>query len=384
MKYKRLFIYWLAITVFGYSGTAFAEITENNIIGGIIGQYQGIGAGFGATIAGLVVRTFWLLAIIELTWSLGVELLKESGLTGFVTTLITRIVFIGFFWYLLSNAMYISGVILNTFYALANGATGAAVLTPDNILDTGLEIIKIAWQDFSILDADSFGPLILSLVIMICFAVIAAYMALALIEFYIVVYAGIFMLGFGGSSFTKDLAIAWLRLNMMVGAKIFLMLMLTGIGIAIVQNYAANIVINSNQFLALMGAAFTLMVMVVQAPALIASMMTGAASQFGAGHALSTGKSAAAGAGALTSVAQSTVSNVAGSVAAVYQAGALGKSQSGSTIANTVKNLGSAMVGDSAGMASGSVFPGPKSTKGGRMAAALKSQRPSIQKGDSQ
>ena len=46
-----------------------------------------------------------------------------------------------------------------------------------------------------------------SLIILFCFALIAAAIILALVESYIVLSGGVLLMGFGGSRWTKDFAV---------------------------------------------------------------------------------------------------------------------------------------------------------------------------------
>ena len=72
--------------------------------------------------------------------------------------------------------------------------------------------------------------LIAALVIVVCFALIAAMMIVTLVEMYIVSYAGIILLGFGGSSFTKDYAVKYLTYAVSVGIKIMMMTLVVSVG----------------------------------------------------------------------------------------------------------------------------------------------------------
>ena len=55
--------------------------------------------------------------------------------------------------------------------------------------------------------ADSVGLMAASLIVIVCFALIAAFMILALVESYVVISAGVLFMGFGGSRWTKDYAV---------------------------------------------------------------------------------------------------------------------------------------------------------------------------------
>src|SRR3954449_12717736 len=90
------------------------------------------------------------------------------------------------------------------------------------------------WTDTS----KSLGLLIAALVVVICFALIAAIVIVTTVEMYIVTYAGIILLGFGGSTFTKDYAVKYLTYAVSVGLKLMVMGLVVSIGQSILTSTA--------------------------------------------------------------------------------------------------------------------------------------------------
>ncbi len=88
--------------------------------------------------------------------------------------------------------------------------------------------------------AASVGLIIAGLVIEVCFALIAACMVLALVESYLVISMGVLFMAFGGTQWTKDLAISTVRYTLSVGAKLFVLQLLVSIGDSLIQSWAAT------------------------------------------------------------------------------------------------------------------------------------------------
>ena len=97
---------------------------------------------------------------------------------------------------------------------------------------------------------------IAAFIIIVCFALIAAMMIVTLVEVAIVSYAGIILLGFGGSSFTKDYAVKYVTYAVSVGIKIMMMTLVVSVGqsimIAQAQNFKGD---NINEIIVVIGVA---------------------------------------------------------------------------------------------------------------------------------
>ena len=79
------------------------------------------------------------------------------------------------------------------------------------------------------------------LVIEVCFALIAAFMVLALVESYLIISIGVILMAFGGSRWTKDFAISTVRYTVSVGAKLFVLQLLVSIGTGLITELGKHI-----------------------------------------------------------------------------------------------------------------------------------------------
>jgi len=342
---------------------------------------------FQGTLNALFINTFWLLASIEIAFAMLMLALHDEGIQGFFRELVIRIMFIGFFLALYNNGIAWTDAIIRTLHQTGSAAAGTSTLSPDTIIDLGIDLMKRSAFEFSIWDAgSSFALLIAAVITFIALLIIAANFALVLAEFYIVGFGGIFLLALGGSRWTRDYALAYLRYVFSAGMRIFIMLVVAGVGYNVLNARIGTMEVDAlSQWWAVLGFAVILAILASRAPNAITGMLSGvsnsaAISATQALRATTTVAGAAVGAGAA----------VAGGAAAASAAGQLGAAQArsaststagrlGRTAANTATNLfkaaGQDMMGSIQGTNKpGSVFPGNSGTMGGRMAANMKEQ----------
>ena len=117
----------------------------------------------------------------------------------------------------------------------------APSLTPSGIVDIGFDIFAKVYDSSSgWTPVDSTAGIIISLIILIVLALVAVNMLLLLISGWILAYAGVFFLGFGGSRWTSDMAISYFKTVLSVAAQLLTMVLLVGIGKSFVDQYYIN------------------------------------------------------------------------------------------------------------------------------------------------
>ena len=246
---------------------------------------------------------------------------------------------------------------------------------PADVFDLGFSLaIKIFDKISFWSPGDSLGYVIAGYMIMIIFALIAAMMLLVIVQSYIVLYAGIILLGFGGSIFTKDIALMYLKAAISIGAKYFIMLLVAGLGADIINNWALALTnITFKQMALFIGASTVLLALVKTIPDMIGDMINGFS--WGTGESLTRttmqmGKMAiGAGVGAVTGAVGGTMAvSEAAKLSSATSSGGLA-----SKVGGTVSNLAKAGAQDAASRLSGQHRG--QGTTGGRMSALLKEQR---------
>jgi type IV secretion system protein TrbL len=261
----------------------------------IVRQFQQQAAGWAATLTSLAQGTFFILATIELAWA-GFRLaFRQADVSEWLAELVNQILFLGFFLAVLENANTWGMAIINSF-RMAGRAAGGVAVDPSQVFTAGISVAqKVSAQMSFWAPAASTALLIAAIVIVLCFAYIAACMVVTLVQSYICVAAGIINMAFGGSRWTKDIAVATLRYTISVGAKLMMLQLLVSVGQNLITDWADNFtqVDNTGLFL-IIGASCVLAAVVKTVPDEFQRVVGGAS--LASGSAL-IGTTAAVGAG---------------------------------------------------------------------------------------
>jgi type IV secretion system protein TrbL len=190
-----------------------------------------------SSLTGVAAKLFWILAGIEFTWTAVQLALKKAEEEEWLSALVGRVMYIGFFWALLMHSADWCRAIIESFREAGGVASGLHALHPEAVIGIGLESVVQIWNFAK--DQNPFtaaGVLAAGIIIMGCFGLMAAFLIEALIESYIVISAGIIFMGFGGSSWTSDYAKTTLRYAVSSGAKLFILQLLMGVGLDFMQS----------------------------------------------------------------------------------------------------------------------------------------------------
>src|SRR5208337_2684407 len=197
--------------------------------------------------------------------------------------LVNQILYIGFFAALLQNSTGTNSwasVIVNSFRTAANQAVqasgGTSLIAPSDIFGIGLNMANKVLDQTSIWSpGSSVGLIIFALVLLICFALIAAFLVLALVESYVVISAGVLFMGFGGSRWTKDYALKIIVYAMSVGAKLFILQLIIGLGQQIFNQLIQNFQTNTSDLLVAVGSAIVMLALTKIIPDMIQALING-------------------------------------------------------------------------------------------------------------
>ena len=383
----------IGIAIVLISSPAAAQVVENNILGDTITTYEDRMQTIFGSISGLLINTFYLLALLEFSWGMLKNYIDNGGLQGFLSELITRIMFIGFFLFLFEQGTEIPRDIVDTFKQLANEVPDTPVeLTPDNVLDIGQNFVAQAWNEIESTNIlAGLGLLFASLIVFASMVILAAHLTVALLEFFVVGYAGFILLAFGASRWTHGYATAYLKYAMSVGMKLFVLLIIVAvIQVEMAAYLAAVDQASITNVWAVCAFALFSTILAVIAPQSVMGMMSGVSIASGAG-AVAAGVGLAAPALGVAAVASRGVNAAAsvttgamGAAQAVGAAGRLGGaagSASGRSGAGAIASGTGAVAKEtaSAAAAAGStvlskVFPVGQSV-GGKLAARMNTAR---------
>jgi type IV secretion system protein TrbL len=254
----------------------------NNSLDPIVKIFRDSAKQWEQTLSRFALRLFWLLVGIEFTFAAIMLGLRGADFSEWLSTLVQQILFIGFFLALLTHSAEWARAIIDSFKQAAVAAAQnngiSTGLAPSNVLDTGLQIALKFVASISLWSPQaSMGLFFAALIILICFALIASFMVMALIESYIVISAGVLFMGFGGSRWTKDLALKIVMYTVSVGAKLFVLHLMVALGMQVFASLGANVSTNNASVLGVIAVAVVMVVLTWTIPDMVQGLINGTA-----------------------------------------------------------------------------------------------------------
>lgn len=361
---KRL-LPFLGLALLLVSFGAHAELSNNGLLTDIATRYQSAASGWATYIMGRATWLYWTLVTISLVWTGGMMALRGAGLQEFFSEFVRFIMTTGFFWWLLMMApTFVPGIYQSMSMIGANASGLSSDLKPSGIVDIGFAVLNSVLDNSSLWEPiDSLFGFIMALVILVVLALIAVNMVVLLISGWVVGYAGIIYLGFGGSRWTSEMAISFYKTVLAIGIQLMAMILLVGIGKTFMDDYYSRMAagIELKETAVLMVASLVLLVLVNKVPQLISSIassnvgMSGLGS-YGSGTALAAAGVAGAAVGVGASMIAAGAANIAGGASAIKAA----FSQGGANVAS-----GTDVMAKMAGGAGGGAMGGGSDAGGG-------------------
>ena len=358
-----------------FAANAQAAISNAGVLDNVLARYSAAAAAWSGVITTHATFLFWLLATVSMVWTMGIMILRRADLGEFYAEFVRFIVFTGFFWWLLSNGPAMAVSVINSLRQIGGEATGTGpALSPSGIVDIGFDIFyKVLDQSSVWSPIDSATGLVISAVILIVMALIGINMLLLLIGAWILAYAGIFFLGFGGSRWTSEMAIGYFKTVLSMAAQLLTMVLLVGIGRSFIDQYylAMSAGLSLKELAVMLVVAVCLLLLVRTLPPMMGQMAFGGTSgsigNFGAGAAMGAaamGAAAIASAGAAIAAAATAAAGGGSAVMAAVQKAS--QNVAGGT--DLLSNLGGAGSGggDSSGSGGGSGGGGGGGGTGGQ------------------
>lgn len=299
------------------------QLSSGGIMNDVLVRFRDATSTWGPIIQAAASRLFWALATISLVWTGGMMVLRKADIGEFFAEFTRFIIVTGFFWWLLTNSvtgMNIAGTIITSMQQLGAQAGGLSTsnLGPSSIVDLGFDLFNRTVEATSELSWREMGTVIVmelqALAVLLVLALISVNMLLTLASAWIVLYGGIFVLGFGGARWTSDMAINYYKTVLGVGLQLLAMVLIIAIGKSFLTHYFAQLSNNlAIQELAVMlVVAIILLVLANKVPPLIAGIATGASSGGGGVGSLGAGTMFAAGMAAAGLASQAVTAAASG------------------------------------------------------------------------
>jgi len=306
MKYILLIL----LVLFSLDAVAGVGATScTGLVNGVLCKFQSSSSMWTGRIETAAMWLFFVLATISFVWTFGMLALKRAELGEVSAELVQFVIVTGFFLWLLLNGPDFAARIVNGLLKLAGQASGAGAMNPSGVIDVGFSVFErilsatSVWSPF-----DSIVGLIVGFIILVILALVAFNMAMLMIASWILGYAGIFILGFGGGRWTSDMAVNYYKTVLGIGIQLYSMVLIISIGLDIIKSLETSMsAMSFTDMGAMLLSAVFLMLMVNNIPGLLASPISGGGGSasmgvgnFGAGTAIGAGAALAASAGAAT------------------------------------------------------------------------------------
>lgn len=270
---------FLTIFLLTCSVSASAQLTNQGVLDQVVAEFNTRASSWQTVVMSAASWLFWTLGTISFTWTMGMLALRKADMGDFFAEFIRFILFFGFFYWLLQNGPTFADSIIRSLRQLGDSAAGTSGLSPTVIVDIGFLVFKRAIENISLLNpVDSIAGLAMSVAILLLLATIAVNMLLLLVSAWILMYAGIFFLGFGGARWTSDMAINYYKTVLSVAVQLFAMILLVGIGTDLLDTFYAQMStsLKYEELGTLLVVCFALLMLVNRIPSLLASIITGA------------------------------------------------------------------------------------------------------------
>jgi type IV secretion system protein TrbL len=291
---------------------------------------------FGERIKIFGLQLLALTAVIQIALTMLKKMISGASLEDiFSTLLFANILPFGFFIFLIYSSSTVLPSIIASFDFVGQKGSGLDQLTPSEVMTQGIELQYVMVMNFKdaagtgVLDAvRNFYPAIIfagcCLIVLLSFMILSAQMALAMISGYFWVAVTPFILGFGGVSFTRDIAIGAVKGGITIGMKILCVYLIAGVAVElapIMGNGMGNVTLTDwSPLFWVTGVSFILSYLSFQLPKLASDLMNGTAS-LSAGDA---GSNVAAAAAMTVGAGVAAAGVVGGASQALYSAASAG------------------------------------------------------------
>ena len=269
----------LALLVLLVSAARGDAADMSGVVDTILGKYQNAGQAWVGALKSAATWMFWSLAMISLAWTCISMAIKQAEMGEFFAELCRFILFTGLFFWLLTNGPEFANDIINSLRTVGGTASGTGkAIYPAQLINLGMQVFQQTLQHVNFFQAESIAaPIIIAIIILIVCALIAVNMILLLCAAWVVLYAGLIFLGFGGCRWTSDMAINYYRTVLGVGVSLMTMQLIIGLGTKFLQDLVASTgtTLDAGSLAIIMVVCIILAVVAHRLPQMVAGMVVG-------------------------------------------------------------------------------------------------------------
>ncbi|MDR1613099.1 MAG: P-type conjugative transfer protein TrbL [Planctomycetota bacterium] len=214
------------------------------ILDSTIDQYQDLAKTWEPVIRKAATRLFLILCVVSLVYTAGFGFIRGNfGLGDFFSEFMKFGITMGFFYWLLDNGPRMASSIITSMTLMGQEASSTYIvqLTPSDIVTQGFDLLYRAVAEFGQSDySTGIVVIVTALMTAVVFGVIAAQMTVLLCSAWVMIYAGVFYLGFGGGRWTSSIAVNYFKTVFALAMQIFTFCLLIGVGQAQIAKLTAG------------------------------------------------------------------------------------------------------------------------------------------------
>ena len=213
--------------------SAYAAVEPGEFTDGLLREYRTAFSNLEDRMIQAARGIFAALFLCQFAWAIIQICLQESLTFGAViATIIRQFIMGGFFWWLLTQR-WITKSIVESFEQLASSGLKVSELL--FIMATTIEGLMRAVGENTGMTISGLAlflsGLCASLVMSYAMTVAISYLAIVMLENFIVSSVGLILLGFGGSEYTRNYALSYVKTLFHIGFKLFLATVIIQIGV---------------------------------------------------------------------------------------------------------------------------------------------------------
>ncbi len=269
----------MLVTTFCILAAQPALAQEGSVLTSLQSQITTAAKGWETTVIDAAKTLFWILATIEIGIAAVWLALQAASLESWFGELVKRIMFVGFFAFVLAQGPTFAKAVVDSLFQIG---AGGGTSSPADVFNAGLAVAtkmseKVQFGLFED-NALAISAAFAMVVVVISFSLTAAIFVSVMVEMYIGLLAGMIMLGLGGSSYTKDFAIRYLIYAFSVGMKLMALVMISRIGSEVLIGLANEPDVG-DQFqtaLAIAGIAVVVFIVAIYVPNIMQGVVQGA------------------------------------------------------------------------------------------------------------
>jgi len=255
----------------------------------LLAEFEAAAKTWGPAIQGYSLTLFKYLIAIELAW-LGIQsTLKQYDMKQKLAEFVILVLYASFMASVIFYSAEWSAALIKSFSSVAVKA-GAQEPNPEIIFLYGLNIIGALLNNLTVKIHVSIGILACCVIIAVTFSLMTAQLILVKCESIVVLNAGAILLGFGGSKFTKDFTVNYLKYSLAIAAKLFTLQLLMSMSLNFIEKFTA---VNTKSFadiFVVVCSSIIILALIRYLPAKVAEMVN--VSQVSGGGALTSAMSA--------------------------------------------------------------------------------------------